>query len=241
MINAAFTVETFLEGTRTDLDRLSAYFRKGEFLLAEDASGQLIGSIYTELRPLRGYLGMLAVAPAHQRAGHGRTLMLAGEEHLRGKGCVAVDICVIAWRTELPPIYRSFGYVETAIEDFQPSQKPQARRPPLPLHHHVQAPLRNPCTSSPGAPGASLLGTWESRVPHLRRGFIAAKVGFTGAPGASLLGTWESRVPHLRRGFIAARPGSPANLFAGVERGLSFVGCPIHARSLRMSGMKVSS
>ena len=103
MINAAFTVETFLEGTRTDIDRLSAYFRKGEFLLAEDASGQLIGSIYTELRPPRGYLGMLAVDPAHQRAGHGRTLMAAGEDHLRGKGCVAVDICVIAWRTELPP------------------------------------------------------------------------------------------------------------------------------------------
>ncbi len=130
MINAAFTVETFLEGTRTDIDRLSAYFRKGEFLLAEDASGQLIGSIYTELRPPRGYLGMLAVAPAHQRAGHGRTLMAAGEEHLRGKGCVAVDICVIAWRTELPPIYRKLGYVDTAIEDFQPSQRLKPGVPP---------------------------------------------------------------------------------------------------------------
>ncbi len=130
MINAAFTVETFLEGTRTDLERLTAYFRKGEFLLAEDASGRLIGSIYTELRPPRGYLGMLAVAPAHQRAGHGRTLMAAGEEHLRGKGCVAVDICVIAWRTELPPIYRKLGYVDTAIEDFQPSQKLKPGVPP---------------------------------------------------------------------------------------------------------------
>ena len=130
MINAAFTVETFLEGTRTDLDRLSAYMLKGEVLLAEDASGQLIGSIYTELRPPRGYLGMLAVDPAHQRAGHGRTLMLAGEDYLRGKGCVAVDICVIAWRTELPPIYRKLGYVETAIEDFQPSQPLKPGVPP---------------------------------------------------------------------------------------------------------------
>jgi predicted N-acetyltransferase YhbS len=123
MINAAFTVETFLEGTRTDIDRLSAYFLKGEVLLAEDDSGQLIGSIYTELRGARGYLGMLAVDPVHQRAGHGRTLMLAGEDYLRGKGCNAVDICVIAWRTELPPIYRRFGYVETAIQDFNPSQR----------------------------------------------------------------------------------------------------------------------
>ena len=130
MINAAFTVETFLEGTRTDVDRLSAYMLKGEVLLAEDASGQLIGSIYTELRGARGYLGMLSVAPAHQRAGHGRTLMLAGEDYLRGKGCNAVDICVIAWRTELPPIYRRFGYVETAIEDFNPSQKLEPGVPP---------------------------------------------------------------------------------------------------------------
>ena len=130
MINAAFLVETFLEGTRTDLERLSAYFLKGELLLAEDASGQLIGSIYTELRPPRGYLGMLAIDPAHQRAGHGRTLMAAGEEYLRGKGCQAVDICVIAWRTELPPIYRKLGYVETAIQDFQPSQRLKPGVPP---------------------------------------------------------------------------------------------------------------
>ena len=130
MINAAFIVETFLEGTRTDLERLTAYFLKGEFLLAEDTSGQLIGSIYTELRPPRGYLGMLAIHPAHQRAGHGRTLMTAGEKHLRGKGCQAVDISVIEWRTELPPIYRKLGYVETAIEDFQPSQKLKPGVPP---------------------------------------------------------------------------------------------------------------
>jgi ribosomal protein S18 acetylase RimI-like enzyme len=130
MINAAFTVETFLEGTRTDLERLTAYFLKGELLLAEDASGQLIGSIYTELRPPRGYLGMLAIHPTHQRAGHGSTLMTAGEKHLRGKGCVAVDISVIAWRTELPPIYRKLGYVETAIQDFQPSQKLKPGVPP---------------------------------------------------------------------------------------------------------------
>lgn len=123
MINAAFTVETFLEGTRTDVERLSAHMLTGEVLLAEDASGRLLGSIYSEVRGARGYLGMLAVDPAHQRAGHGRTLMTAGEEHLRCKGCEAVDICVIAWRTELPPIYRRFGYVETAIEDFQPSQR----------------------------------------------------------------------------------------------------------------------
>jgi ribosomal protein S18 acetylase RimI-like enzyme len=130
MINAAFTVETFLEGTRTDHQRFSALMLKGEVLLAEDASGRLIGSIYTELRLPRGYLGMLAIDPAHQRTGHGRTLMAAGEDYLRGMDCQAVDICVIEWRTELPPIYRKLGYCETAIEDFQPSQKLKSGVPP---------------------------------------------------------------------------------------------------------------
>jgi len=130
MINAAFTVETFLEGTRTDFERLSAYFLKGEVLLAEDASGQLIGSIYTELRGERGYLGMLAIDPMHQRSGHGRTLMSAGEDYLRGKGCQAIDISVIEWRTELPPIYRKLGYIETGIHDFTPSQRLKPGVPP---------------------------------------------------------------------------------------------------------------
>jgi len=36
LINAAFAIETFLEGTRTDDERLAAMMQKGEILLAED-------------------------------------------------------------------------------------------------------------------------------------------------------------------------------------------------------------
>jgi predicted N-acetyltransferase YhbS len=134
MINSAYTVETFLEGTRTDSVRLANKMRDGEMLLAEDNSGQLIGCIYTEVHiesdvsdtsqkpTLRGYLGMLAVDPAHQHLHYGRTLMRAAEDHLRRQGCVAVDIDVIYWRTELPPIYRRYGYVETGLKDFDPEQ-----------------------------------------------------------------------------------------------------------------------
>ena len=95
MINSAYTVETFLEGTRTDPARLAEKMRHGEILLAEDPAGQLIGCIYTELRSVsadsgtgqkcapRGYLGMLAVDPAHQHLHYGRSLMLAAEDLLR--------------------------------------------------------------------------------------------------------------------------------------------------------------
>ena len=54
LINAAFAIETFLEGTRTDEERLSAMMKKGEILVSEDASGRLLASIYAELRGNRG-------------------------------------------------------------------------------------------------------------------------------------------------------------------------------------------
>jgi len=117
LINAAFAIETFLEGTRTDEARLAEMMKTGEILAAEDDSGQLLGCIYTEFRGKRGYLGQLAVDPARQRAGLGMRIMAAGEEHLRCQGCSAVEITVLNHRTELPPIYRRQGYIETGTEE----------------------------------------------------------------------------------------------------------------------------
>jgi ribosomal protein S18 acetylase RimI-like enzyme len=117
VINAAFAVEIFLEGTRTDDERLAAMMGTGTILAAEDASGRLLGCIYTEVRGKLGYMGQLAVDPAHQGKGLGRRLMVAAEEHLRGNGCTAVEITVLNTRPELPPIYRRFGFVETGTEE----------------------------------------------------------------------------------------------------------------------------
>jgi len=117
VINAAFAVETFLEGTRTDDERLAAMMHTGTILAAEDASGQLLGCIFTEVHQSQGYMGQLAVDPAHQCKGLGRRLMAAAEEHLRGQGCTAVKITVLNTRPELPPIYRRFGFVETGTEE----------------------------------------------------------------------------------------------------------------------------
>jgi len=124
LINSAYSIETFLEGTRTDEVRLASMMRKGNVLVAEaaDSSGQLLGCVYTEVRGERGYLGQLAVDPAYKSARLGRMIVEAAEDHLRRQGCVAVDITVLSMRTELPPIYRRFGYVETGIEEFHPTQ-----------------------------------------------------------------------------------------------------------------------
>jgi len=122
LINAAFSIETFFEGTRTDEERLTAMMQKGAILAAEDGDGQIIGCVYTEVRPtpkgIRGYIGQLAVDPALQSRGLGMRIMEAAEEHLRSQGCAAIDILVLSLRPELPPIYRRHGYIESGIEEF---------------------------------------------------------------------------------------------------------------------------
>jgi ribosomal protein S18 acetylase RimI-like enzyme len=120
IINAAFALaEPFMGGPRTDPQRLAASMEKGTFLMAEDEAGQVIASIYAEVRGERGYVGMLAVAPGRQRSGVGRRMMQAAEDYLRACGCSAVDITVLSLRTELPPLYRSFGYEETGTMAFE--------------------------------------------------------------------------------------------------------------------------
>lgn len=118
LINAAYSIETFFTGTRTDEDRLAAMMRKGVVLSAEDGNGQLLGCVYTEMRGGRGYIGQLAVDPAHQCKGLAIRLVAAAEEYLRRQGCKAVEITVLSLRPELPPIYRRYGYVETGAEEF---------------------------------------------------------------------------------------------------------------------------
>lgn len=129
LINSAFSVETFLDGPRTDEERLTAMMEKGSILVAEDSDGRLLASVYMERRGARGYLGMLAVDPARQGEGLGRRMVEAAEDRFRQMGCEAVDITVLSLRPELPPIYRKFGYVETGTEEFHPS---------VPLKHGLE-------------------------------------------------------------------------------------------------------
>jgi predicted N-acetyltransferase YhbS len=140
LINSAFSIETFLEGTRTDEERLAATMRKGEILLAElvteDQGGEPVGCIYTEVRGERGYLGMLAVDPARQGTGLASLIVHAAEEHLRRLGCMAVDISVLSLRPELLPLYRRFGFVETGCEEFAFSR---ALRPGAECHSIVMS------------------------------------------------------------------------------------------------------
>lgn len=118
IVNAAYAVETFLEGTRTSPAQVAAAMEKGAILAAEDAAGRVVASVSIEIRGKRGYLGMLAVDPARQRQGLATLLLRAAEERMRAAGCEAVDITVLSLRPELLPLYRRFGFVETGTEPF---------------------------------------------------------------------------------------------------------------------------
>ncbi|HVO62963.1 MAG TPA: GNAT family N-acetyltransferase [Terriglobales bacterium] len=122
VINAAFAIETFLEGTRTDEARLAEMMRKGTFLLACDPAGGVLASVYVELRGNRGYFGMLGVRPAEQGKGLGRVMVEAGEDYCRQQGCAAIDITVLSLRPELPAFYARLGYAEAGAEEFRPSR-----------------------------------------------------------------------------------------------------------------------
>ena len=122
VVNTAFAIETFLDGTRTDEERMAEMMGKGEFLVAEDDAGQVVATVYIEVRGERGYFGMLAVDSRRQGTGLGRRMVEAAENHCRQHGCKQVDIVVLSLRTDLPPFYRKLGYVETGREDFRTSR-----------------------------------------------------------------------------------------------------------------------
>ena len=130
LINAAFNPERFyIDGDRTNPEKVRALMDKGKFLLLWD-DARLVGCVYVELRGERGYFGLLAVDPAQQGAGIGGRLIGAAEDECRAAGCRFMDLTLVNLRKELPPYYGRFGYEESGTLPFPPEQN----RPKVPLH-----------------------------------------------------------------------------------------------------------
>jgi GNAT superfamily N-acetyltransferase len=118
LISLAYRVEDFFKtGDRTDEADVRARMAKSAFLLLEDAGG-LAGCVYVDVRGETGYFGMLSVDPARQGHGLGARLIAAAEDHCRHAGCREMEIEVVHLRTELPPFYRRFGYLESGTRPF---------------------------------------------------------------------------------------------------------------------------
>jgi hypothetical protein len=50
--------------------------------------------------------------------GQPRQMMAAAESHAASLGCRAIDIRIVDRRTEVPPFYRSLGFVDNGSEPF---------------------------------------------------------------------------------------------------------------------------
>jgi ribosomal protein S18 acetylase RimI-like enzyme len=117
VVNAAFEAEAFfVNRPRTHAAQLAEHLQSGHFLLAHRGE-QLLASVYCELRGERGYIGMLAVCPEHQRTGLGKAMMQAAESFLRQSGCRIAELSVVSVRTALLPLYRKLGYREAGVEE----------------------------------------------------------------------------------------------------------------------------
>ena len=126
IINAAFEVERdFRQGERTSPAEIAKLLERDAFFVAEEG-GRLIGAVHTSVDGATGYFGMLSVDPALQRAGVGRALLAASEEHCRKAGCAKMTMSTGEDRTELIPYYERVGYRVTSIE---PSTSRAFKRP----------------------------------------------------------------------------------------------------------------
>lgn len=123
VVNAAFAVETFLDGRRTDVQGMEAALRGAEFLVAEAGAGHIVACVRLEHRDRLGRFGMLAVDPAWQGEGLGQAMVEAAEERFRALGCTHVSITVLSLRPELLPFYRKLGYAETGTEPFRTQRR----------------------------------------------------------------------------------------------------------------------
>lgn len=125
IVNAAFRVERFfIDGDRTNPEHIRSLLQTGIFLLAE-ASGQLIGCVYVELRGEQGYFGLLAIDPERQKTGLGKRLVEAAEDYCRAAGCREMALQIVNVREELPGFYQRLGYQETGTAPFKSLNQPK--------------------------------------------------------------------------------------------------------------------
>ena len=136
--NLAYLVEAeMFHGTRTSESDVRERLARpnATFLVVSDGEtndGTLAGSVYVEMREDRGYLGMLAVDPACQGRGLGRTLVRAAEAHCKASGCGVMELDVVDLRRELTTFYASLGYEATGES---PYGHPEQTKRPVRLIH----------------------------------------------------------------------------------------------------------
>lgn len=111
IVNRAYEVERFIfDKNRTHLAEIEEMSRKGQFLLLESETGELLGSVYVERRD--EHAPTWECSPSRPTT----SARAAVETHAKQLGCTDLDLRVVSPRTELPGYYRRFGFTETRTE-----------------------------------------------------------------------------------------------------------------------------
>ena len=114
---ASWTVESYLEGQRTDAETIRADMAgkpEAHLLTWRDEAGELLGHVWLE--PQAGatwYLGLLSVRPDRQDRKLGRTLLAAAEDFAKARGARRIQLTVINVRDTLIAWYQRRGYALT--------------------------------------------------------------------------------------------------------------------------------
>ncbi len=79
-------------------------------ILAGRIDGTLVATVMTGFDGHRGWVYYLAVAPDHQRGGHGAAMMRAAEDWLRGRGVPKLNLMVRGDNAVATGFYQAIGY-----------------------------------------------------------------------------------------------------------------------------------
>lgn len=74
--------------------------------------GEVVASVMAGYEGHRGWLNYLAVAPEHQRRGHGRAIVAEAERLLREAGCPKINLQIRASNRAAVDFYGRLGYAE---------------------------------------------------------------------------------------------------------------------------------
>jgi ribosomal protein S18 acetylase RimI-like enzyme len=89
-----------------------------ELFLVGEENGELMATIMAGYEGHRGWVNYLAVAPAHQKKSHGRSLMAEVERLLLARGCPKINLQIRTSNTEVIASYKSIGYLQDEVVSF---------------------------------------------------------------------------------------------------------------------------
>jgi ribosomal protein S18 acetylase RimI-like enzyme len=81
-----------------------------ELFLVGTLGAEIVATVMAGYEGHRGWINYLAVAPPHQKAGHGRQLMEHAERLLRERGCPKINLLVRTSNQSVIAFYQRLGF-----------------------------------------------------------------------------------------------------------------------------------